>query len=100
MKIKVPYLVFIILTRKFGFVNKKSNLNTNIFVFKREIEKMKLFDGELQVCTGEGEDTEEVLYQNRKSAIWNQRGDTAYLYDDKGVLIHKFSYDEIVIEED
>jgi len=59
-----------------------------------------VIDGELRVCTGIGEDTEEILYQNRKRAVWNQEGDTAFLYDDKGVLIYEFSYDEIMIEEE
>jgi len=59
-----------------------------------------IIDGELRVCTGEGGDTEEVLYQNRKKAVWNQDGDTAFLYDDKDELIHEFTYDEIMIEEE
>ncbi|WP_458209254.1 lamin tail domain-containing protein [Haladaptatus sp. NG-SE-30] len=42
--------------------------------------------------TGSGTDTDSDLYWNRGSAVWNNDGDTCYVYDDAGALIAKKSY--------
>ena len=44
----------------------------------------------VHICTGE--DTAEILYWGRCSAIWNNDGDTAYLHDATGREIATFSY--------
>lgn len=41
------------------------------------------------VYTGEGTNTATELYWGSKSTIWNNDGDTAYLYDDSGKLVSK-----------
>ena len=38
-----------------------------------------------------GEDTETDLYVGRRSRWWNNDGDTAYLYDAAGILVHSLS---------
>ena len=44
----------------------------------------------VHICAGE--DSAEILYWGRCSAIWNNDGDTAYLYDATGRLIATYSY--------
>ena len=44
----------------------------------------------VHICAGE--DTAEILYWGRCSAIWNNEGDTAYLRDSTGRDIATFSY--------
>jgi endonuclease YncB( thermonuclease family) len=43
--------------------------------------------------TGSGEDTDSELYWGSGSAIWNNGGDTIYVYDDDGETIIERSYD-------
>ncbi|WP_461865576.1 lamin tail domain-containing protein [Thermococcus sp.] len=47
---------------------------------------------EVTVHTGEGTDTDTDLYWGRGKAVWNNNGDTAYLYDASGKLIDKCSW--------
>ena len=44
----------------------------------------------VHICSGE--DSAEILYWNRCSAIWNNDGDTAFLRDASGREIASFSY--------
>ncbi|AHF80286.1 lamin tail domain-containing protein [Thermococcus paralvinellae] len=44
------------------------------------------------VHTGSGTNTATDLYWGRNAPVWNNNGDTAYLYDSKGVLIDKCSW--------
>ncbi|MFC1714528.1 lamin tail domain-containing protein [Candidatus Poribacteria bacterium] len=44
------------------------------------------------IFTGFGTDSLESLYWMAKTPIWNNRGDTAYLKDADGKLIHMYSY--------
>ncbi|NJE06186.1 lamin tail domain-containing protein [Thermococcus sp. M36] len=46
----------------------------------------------VKVHTGEGTDTETDLYWGRKQAVWNNDGDTAYLYDAEGNLVDSCSW--------
>lgn len=46
----------------------------------------------VKVHTGSGEDTATDLYWGRGSAVWNNNGDTAYLYDADGNLVDKCSW--------
>ena len=47
---------------------------------------------EVRVHTGSGTDTETDLYWGRRQAVWNNNGDTAYLYDAEGNLVDKCSW--------
>lgn len=42
--------------------------------------------------TGRGTDTATDVYWNRGNAVWNNTGDTAFLYDDQGLLVDRYSY--------
>ncbi len=42
--------------------------------------------------TGRGENTSHDLYWGRTQAVWNNDGDTVWLYDSAGNLIHEYSY--------
>lgn len=44
------------------------------------------------VHTGSGTDTDTDLYWGRKWAVWNNDGDTAYLYDASGNLVDSCSW--------
>lgn len=51
----------------------------------------------LTLVTGEGQDRRDhagpvTLYWNRRSGVWNDRGDTAYLRDPKGEVVGRFEY--------
>lgn len=46
----------------------------------------------VRVHTGSGVDTETDLYWGRKQAVWNNDGDTAYLYNAEGKLVDKCSW--------
>ncbi|WP_461862693.1 lamin tail domain-containing protein [Thermococcus sp.] len=46
----------------------------------------------VRVHTGEGTDTDTDLYWGRKQAVWNNNGDTAYLYNAEGKLVDKCSW--------
>lgn len=46
---------------------------------------------ELRVHMWRGEDTATDLYVGRRSRWWNNDGDTAYLYDAAGTLVHTLS---------
>lgn len=45
----------------------------------------------IRVYTGEGSDTNSEVYWGYQSTVWNDDGDTVYLYDDSG--------DRVVSEE-
>jgi competence protein ComEC len=44
------------------------------------------------VRTGSGEDTEQELYWGSEHAIWDNTGDSVFLYDNNGTLVLKESY--------
>lgn len=44
----------------------------------------------VHIC--DGEDSDEILFWGRCSAIWNNDGDTAYLRDATGFEISSYSY--------
>ncbi len=46
----------------------------------------------VKVHTGPGNDTNTDLYWGRRQAVWNNNGDTAYLYDAEGHLVDKCSW--------
>lgn len=46
----------------------------------------------VKVHTGPGNDTDTDLYWGRRQAVWNNNGDTAYLYDAEGHLVDKCSW--------
>lgn len=46
----------------------------------------------VKVHTGSGEDTDTNLYWGRGQAVWNNGGDTAYLYDSNGNLVDSCSW--------
>lgn len=46
----------------------------------------------LFVYTGQGENNETALYWGSGSAIWNNGGDTAYLYNEKGELVDTYQW--------
>jgi len=46
----------------------------------------------VKVHTGTGTDTDSDLYWGRGQAVWNNNGDTAYLYDAEGNLVDKCSW--------
>ncbi|MFW6075502.1 MAG: lamin tail domain-containing protein, partial [Chloroflexota bacterium] len=49
-------------------------------------------DATIRIHVCDGEDSETDLYWGRCSAVWNNDGDTAYLYDSFGDLVHSLSY--------
>lgn len=46
----------------------------------------------ITVYTGGGTDTDSELYWGSGSAIWNNDGDTASLYDGSGALVDSYSW--------
>jgi len=47
----------------------------------------------VRVATGCGRDTDDVLYWCKDgAAVWNNGGDTVFLYDDTGTVVAKYSY--------
>jgi len=48
--------------------------------------------GRVRLRTGAGADTATDLYWGRGSAVWNNDGDTAYLYDAAGRLMDEWGY--------
>jgi len=46
----------------------------------------------VRVHTGSGEDNSTDLYWGRGRAVWNNDGDTAYLYDASGKLVDRCSW--------
>lgn len=49
-------------------------------------------EAHVQVHTGSGSDTDTDLYWGRTRAVWNNGGDTVFLYDDAGELVDEYSY--------
>jgi hypothetical protein len=47
----------------------------------------------IRVYTGKGEDTGSEVYWGYESAVWNDDGDTVYLYDDNGNQVVYEEYD-------
>lgn len=48
--------------------------------------------GRLRVHMWVGDDDDDDLYVGRRQHWWNNDGDTAYLYDAQGTLVHSHSY--------
>jgi len=48
--------------------------------------------GTITIYTGSGIDTQTELYWGRDWPVWNNDGDTAYLYDSLGRLVDSYSY--------
>ena len=46
----------------------------------------------VKLRTGKGVDTDTDLYVGAGSAIWNNDGDTVYLYDSEGRLVDQYTY--------
>ena len=46
----------------------------------------------VRVHTGSGNDTDSDLYWGKGAPVWNNRGDTAYLYDADGKLVDSCSW--------
>ncbi len=44
----------------------------------------------VKVHTGSGEDTEENVYINRSTPIWNNDGDSAILADSEGIIVARY----------
>ena len=42
--------------------------------------------------TGSGTDTSSDLYWGQGSPVWNNSGDTVFVYDDAGTLVHEYPY--------
>jgi micrococcal nuclease len=47
---------------------------------------------EVRVHSGKGENTKTDLYWGSKKPIWNNKGDTAYLYSSNGVLVDSYRW--------
>lgn len=48
---------------------------------------------EVTLYTGVGEDSDAALYWGRERAVWNNGGDTVFVYDDSGGLVTEESYE-------
>ena len=46
----------------------------------------------VRIHTGTGENTATDLYWGRGNAVWNNTGDTVYLYDDARSLVDEYEY--------
>lgn len=46
----------------------------------------------VRVHTGSGENTATDLYWGRGSAVWNNEGDTVFLYDSSGSQVDEYAY--------
>ena len=46
----------------------------------------------MRIHTGSGANTATDLYWGRGNAVWNNTGDTVYLYDDAGSLVDVYTY--------
>ena len=46
----------------------------------------------VRIHTGSGANTATDLYWGRGSAVWNNTGDTVFLYDDAGSLVDEYNY--------
>lgn len=49
----------------------------------------------VKVHTGRGADSATNLYWGRRGVVWNNKGDTVYLYDSAGNLIDEYSYGRV-----
>ncbi|HAW51546.1 MAG TPA: hypothetical protein DCX54_04335 [Flavobacteriales bacterium] len=63
----------------------------NSFTFPSYILKR---EATVKIWTRIGTDTQTNLFWNRKSMVWNDNGDTAYLKDEKDIVIDVYSYPE------
>jgi len=61
----------------------------NVYVFPDVVISA---GGEIRVHTGSGSDTSTDLYWRSGTPIWNNGGDTAYLYNAEGELVDKYSW--------
>jgi micrococcal nuclease len=62
---------------------------TNIYKFKNIIIKPQ---ETVFLYTGFGKDTNEKLYWNSDTPVWNNEHDTLYLRDEKGFLVYIYNY--------
>jgi len=62
---------------------------TNIYTFKGFVLGS---NSKVTLYTGSGSDTVNELYWSKKRAVWNNKGDTLFLRDDKGNLVLSYSY--------
>lgn len=62
---------------------------THIYTFK----SIELENGEsVTINSGSGNNTENILYWNSKTTIWNNDGDTVFLRDAEGNLAAIYAY--------
>ena len=62
---------------------------THIYTFGNiELDK----DKSITIVSGEGTDSEDTLYWNLKTTVWNNDGDTVFLRDAEGKLAIAYSY--------
>lgn len=66
-----------------------SDIAEHVYVFPEFVLQPWATVG-INICSGTN--SAEMLYWERCSAVWNNDGDTAYLHDATGRLIHSFTY--------
>ncbi len=49
-----------------------------------------------RVITGNGTDSDDRIYLGRRSALWNNSGDTVFLIDSQGILRTQYTYPETI----
>lgn len=64
-----------------------SDQQNHVYTFK---DSVLLGGASVKVHTGSGNDTEEDLYWNKASPIWNNDGDIATLTDDGGNVVSRY----------
>lgn len=77
--------------------NKCDKLNMSNFILKDESRRQYIFkdiqlEDKLILHTGQGKDNETDIFWNSKTNIWNNDGDSVYLFDPEGKIIHYNSY--------
>ena len=70
-----------------GWLVRDETTKTFIFPKFRVPSKARV-----KVHTGAGDDTATDLYWGRGSPVWNNDGDTVYLYDPEGRLVDRYAY--------
>jgi len=76
-----------------------TSVNLKGFILEDEVQHKFIFPDfvldtgkTVKVYSGSGTSNSNSLYWGSKSAIWNNDGDTAYLYDNNGKLIDTYMY--------